>query len=277
MAVFAILVTAALGILVRTTDVARTNTRRVVAANLANRAVESARSMRALDIPDGGQTRSEVVGNVTYTVTQTANYLSSGATTSVCSGSGSSLAYKLVTVTVTWPNMGSIAPVRADTLKSLGLGNDALDATKGSIALAVLSSRGNPVAGVDVTLTPGNVVRTTGTDGCAVFTGLTAATYSAALNMSGYVGSTGTQLTTAANLGVTAGQIQRGSVLYDTVRRATVALSPATGFTPPSTLGLILRNSYLSERTYPACTGLAAPATCVTGVRASEQSPVQAS
>ncbi len=264
MSVFGVLVTLVLGMVLRTAGLAASNDRRVVAANLADRQVESARSQRAVDIPDGLTTRTETVGGVTYTVKQTATYVPTDATTSVCSASGSSLAYKLVTVTVTWPGMGRVKAVRADTLRSVGLGGDGLDATKGSVALTVVGADGAPVSGVGVTLSPGGATATTGEDGCAVVTALDPGTYTATASTTGYVGTANTQAAAVGSLGVTAGGIARGTLLYDTDRAADLVLGGPTGYTAPTGLRAVLRNSYVSETVYPTCTG--SPQGCVTGV-----------
>lgn len=253
MAVFAVVVTTTLGILVRTTDVARSNTRRVTAANLANQQVESARSQRAVDIPDGLVSSTVVVDGVTYTVKQTSNYVANAASTSLCQGSGSTLAYKLVTVKVTWPQMGAVKAVRADTLKSLGIGDDGLDADLGTLAVSVTGARSNALDGVLVTLSPGGRQVTTGTDGCAVFTGLTPGVYTAAVNQAGYVASTAAVAGSVGNLSVTAGGVVRGTMLYDEARTMKVALSAAAPYSPPTGLQLSLRNSYRNDRPFPYC------------------------
>jgi prepilin-type N-terminal cleavage/methylation domain-containing protein len=265
MSVFTVLVTMTLGIMVRTTDVARSNTRRVAADNLANRQIESARSALAINIPDGAQTRSEVVGGTTYTVDQVAKYVASDSVGSVCTGTGNELAYKLVTVSVTWPQMGSAKPVRADTLKSVGLGDEGLDDSTGTLAVGVNGSAGNNLAGITVTLDNGRSM-VTGSDGCAVFTGLAPTTYTATVNATGYVGSANTQQVSVGSLGVIAGQVQRGTILYDTSRTVNVALNTPAGFPVPSTLPLSLRSTYLSDRAYPRCSSAPANSGCVTAV-----------
>jgi prepilin-type N-terminal cleavage/methylation domain-containing protein len=264
MGVFSVLVTVVLGLVVRTAGVAATNDRRVVAAGLADRQLESARSQRAVDIVDGGTTRVETVGNVTYIVKQTASYVPADATTSVCTATGSSLAYKLVTVTVSWPDMGRVKPVRADTLRAVGIGDDGLDAATGSVALAVVGADGAALADIPVTLTPGGLTLTTGQDGCVVFTGLAPATYTATADVSGYVGTANTQLASLASLGVTAGGIARGTLTYDTARAVTLATSGPAGFQAPAGIRPVLRNTFVAETTYPACS--AAAQGCVTGL-----------
>jgi prepilin-type N-terminal cleavage/methylation domain-containing protein len=264
MSVFTVLVTVVLGLVVRTAGVAASNDRRGVAANLADRQLESARSQRAVDIVDGLTTRTETVGGVAYTVKQTASYVASGSTTSVCSGTGSSLAYKLVTVSVTWPDMGRVKPVRIDTLRAVGIGVDGLDTATGSVAVSVVGADGAPVSGTLVTLTPGGSTRTTGEDGCAVFTSLAAGTYTASASTAGSVGTANTQTASVTSLGVTAGALARGTLLYDVARTLDLTLSGTAGYTAPAGIRAVLRNSYLAEAPYPTCTGT--PQGCVTAL-----------
>jgi prepilin-type N-terminal cleavage/methylation domain-containing protein len=256
MVIFAIAASVTLGLVVQTTQVAGGNFRRTAAANLATRQIESARSTSALSIPDGLQQSTAVVGGTTYTIKQNANYLASDATTSVCAGSGSTLAYKLVTVTVSWSGMGSIKPVRTDTLKAVGVGSDGLDQTSlGTLALLVTGSAGVPQAGVTVTLTPGGVTRVTGDDGCAVFAGEAAGSYTATASMPGYAGVLGTRTATASSLGVIAATITRGNLVYDTTRSLDVRLDGTPGAYVPTGMPLRLGDSYVPETTYPICTG----------------------
>jgi prepilin-type N-terminal cleavage/methylation domain-containing protein len=263
MTVFAIMVAAVLGIVIKITDVAGSNDRRVVAASLANRQIESVRGQSALDIPDGGETRTEDVGGTTYTIEQTANYLPPDATTSVCESSSSELAYKLVTVFVTWPNMNEVQPVRADTLIAVGIGDEGLDETKGSVALAVIGADGAAISGVTVTLSPGSSSVTTGTDGCAVFTDLDEDTYTASADMTGYVGVQNTQLATVSSIGVTAAEIARATMVYDTDRSVTLEVGGPGGYTMPAGVPLTLRDTYVDAMQYPTCSGTGTG--CITG------------
>src|SRR5664280_3442454 len=88
MAIFAVAASVTLGLVVQTGGLAGGNIRRTAAANLAMRQIESVRSTSAQSIPDGLQTSVATVGGTSYTITQKANYLTSGATTNVCSSSG---------------------------------------------------------------------------------------------------------------------------------------------------------------------------------------------
>lgn len=267
MSVFAVLVTIVVGLVVRTAAVASSNDRRVVAAALADRQIESARAQSAVALVDGLTTRTETVGGVTYTVRQTATYVPSESATSVCSGTGATLAYKLVTVTVTWSGMGRVKPVRADTLRAVGLGTEGLDQTRGSVAVSVVGAAGADQPDVVVTLGPTGATATTGDDGCAVFTGLAPGTYTATAGAAGWVGTANTRAATVTSLGVTAGGLARGTLLYDTERAVSLTLEgPAgsSGHVVPTGLRTVVRNSYLAAAPLPVC---GAPGTgCATGL-----------
>ena len=265
MTLFTALVSAALGVLLRTTHAVGGNTRRVTAASLVNRQIESVRSMRAIDIPDGGSIRTETVGGTTYTIRQTASYVPNEATTSVCTATGNVLAYKLITVKVTWPNMGSIKPVRADTLRSVGLGANGLDATKGTVALTVVDAAGAPATGTVVTLSPGGSSVNTGDDGCAVFVGLNPGNYTASMDTAGHVGVANTRLVTMSGIGVTAGQVTRGELVYDTERRVELLPGGPEGYLLPAGVQVLLRDAYVQAGVLPPCSGT--PQGCLTQIR----------
>jgi prepilin-type N-terminal cleavage/methylation domain-containing protein len=256
MAIFSVVAAVTLGVVLQTTRVAGSNLRRTAAANLVTRQIEGARSATALSLTDGTQTASVTVAGITYTVKQTVRYQTPDNAGSVCSSTGTSLAYKLVRVSVTWPNMGAIPPVQADTLKAVGVGSDGLDQTSlGTLALQVSNASGGPQAGVTVTLSPGNVSHTTGDDGCAVFAALSPGTYSVSASMAGWAGIANTQAASVTNLGVSAAGITRGNLLYDTTRSVNVQLNSTTGAYLPSTMPLRLGDSYVPETTYPVCSG----------------------
>lgn len=253
MAVFTVLATVTLGLLVNTTDVAGDNIRRTTATNLVNAQLQTARSLTAQEIPDGRTVTNQTVGAITYTITQTANYAGSNSSTAICSGTGNTLAYKVVTVQVTWPNMGSIKPVRGDTLRAVGVGSDGLSADLGTLAVSITGSTSQPTAGVEIVLTPGTITRTTGDDGCAIFTGLTPGTYTATADSVGYVGTVNTQAAKITNLTAVAGTVARGNLVYDTARSVTLAFDGPAGAIVPSNLVLRAGNTYQPEATLPIC------------------------
>jgi hypothetical protein len=211
---------------------------------------------------------TETVGGVTYTIKQSARYSAAGASTTLCS-SGTSLAYKVVTVVVSWTGMGTVKPVRADTLRAVGVGSGALDqSTLGTLAVLVSGATGSPREGVTVTLSPGGATQVSGEDGCVVFAGLTPGSYTAAAAMDGWSGVNNTRAATTSTLGVTAATVNRGTLMYDGSSRMDVRFDvdpsvPATA-TLPSGVPLLVGDSYVPDRSYPNCSGPVTDA-CATG------------
>lgn len=277
MMVFAVVAVVAASMLVSTLSVTKNGSQRVVAANLAAKYIEEARGMRALDIPDGGTVLPKVTLQGTeYTAQRTANYVASGSSTSLCAGGSSQLVYKLVTVTVTWPGMGTTQPVRSDTLKALGLGSDGLNQSRGVAAIGLLRADGTPLSGVTVSLSPLGQSRQTGVDGCALFTDLVpGTTYHASVDQPGHTGVYGDQLlptatqgTTLSGIQVTAGEVTRRSADYDRAGSLAVSFTAPPGYPAPAALGVSLSNTAWVEgtRQFRDCSVVAtSPKDCVSG------------
>src|SRR4051812_29743898 len=85
------LLTASVGLLVRTTNVAGQNVRRSAAANLLTRQLELARGTALDDLPEGTSTTSRGVGGTTYAIGQNIRYVSSADGATLCDGSSGSL------------------------------------------------------------------------------------------------------------------------------------------------------------------------------------------
>jgi prepilin-type N-terminal cleavage/methylation domain-containing protein len=221
MALFAVLVVAGLGLLLQTTNVAGQNVRRTTAANLLTRRIEAARATTARNIPDSQQVATAVVGGTTYTLTQDTKYVSDKQLTSICEDTSGNLLYKLVTVTVTWPEMEAVKPVRGDTLKAVGLGSDGSAAANGALVVTVRDDAGDLVAGAEVDVA--DQTQITGDDGCAVFVDLAPNTYTgsaAGAPGSPHDGQYGT---------IDGSQVQAGQV-----SRTTVTISPPPPPPPPA-------------------------------------------
>jgi prepilin-type N-terminal cleavage/methylation domain-containing protein len=210
MALFAVLVVAGLGLLLQTTNVAGQNVRRTTAANLLTRHIEAARATSARNIPDSRQISTAVVGGTTYTLTQDTKYVSDKQMTSICEDTSGNLLYKLVTVTVTWPEMEDVKPVRGDTLKAVGLGSDGSAAANGALVVTVRDDAGDLVSGAEVDVADQSQI--TGDDGCAVFVDLAPNTYAG--SASGAPGSPhDSQYGTIDGSRVQAGQVSRTTVI----------------------------------------------------------------
>jgi len=264
MAVLGIGAAAALSTFVAGTRTVRDLTLRTTAANLVSRQIESARAVRTLDVADGRQVTTQAAGGTTFTVTQDVSYVDPSSSTTLCAGTGNTLAYKLISVTVTWAGMGSTRPVRADTLRAVGLGANGFGTGTGTLAVLVAGASGTPVPGIRVTLTPGGASQTTGSDGCAVFPGLAPGSYTASAATTGYVGTANATAATVDNLGVAAQTVARGTLYYDTARAVDVLLGAAAGSVVPSGLALRLGDTYTPETSVPACP--VAGSACSTGV-----------
>ena len=245
MILFAVLAASIGGVVQNTLGMSRSNAARVAAANLAQQQIEAARSSRGVDLLNATTTvdpKPEVNG-VTYDVTQTVQPVAADSSVSLCTGAPASsnvrLAYKLVTVTVTWPGMGSARPVREDTLLHLGIGRDGMDPAKGTAAVGVTGGDGQPRSGVVVTLAPGGATFTTGSDGCAVFSDLSpSVAYTAAVEQSGHVAKAGTKRLLSSPFSVTASGVTRVPLSYDRTGTLTAGFSAPGSYPAPAALGV---------------------------------------
>ncbi len=271
MVVLAFVVSAVGAILASTLSATKQNTQRVAAAGIAQQVVEAVRAQRALDIVDGRSVPAAPVtlDGTTYSVVQDASYLATGSTASVCTGTGNSLGYKAVTETVTWPNMGSVQPVRADTVVSLGLNGDGLSAANGAVATLVQDSAAQPVPNVAVTVA--GQTTTTGADGCAVFANVAPGSYTASVSTPGLVGIQGGQAVSSPSLGVTAATITRYIFSYDRAGALRVTVQTPAGYTVPSGVAMpvTVNNAVFTpsnSRVFYDCSVVAiSPRDCVSG------------
>jgi type II secretory pathway pseudopilin PulG len=258
----------------RALEISRSNRNRSTGAYLAARQLEEVRS-KAFDQVALGRTTCVYSSpgpdcNVPspYTVTQDVSWTSPGGTSTACnvpSGGGAALAYKRVTVTVTWPDMGGVAPVSSQTLLTPPSGT--FDPNDGHILVQVFDRDAAPLAGQTVTISgPESDGQPTTSDGCVFFAYLDPGTYTVSLNTSGYVGRQGDQPATQT-VAVTATQISTLQFDYD--RAATLAVTLTTPSGPPtaavpSPIDLTVANSNLTVGTKSfseASTGSGTPRT----------------
>lgn len=274
--ILATVVTLVAGVLISTLQLVKSNTQRTAATNLAAQQIEKVRAMLGPDIPVGQTNLGTVtVGGTAYSLVQDAAYASQSATGNACNGPSASLPFKRVTVTVTWPNMGAVQPVRSDTLRVLGVGNDILSGTTGAAAVAVQGGDGGqPVASIAVTLktSPGGgtvATQVTGYDGCVVFANLPVGNYTASVNTLGHVSQDGAQDYTGAAFGVTTGNVTKAVLPYDRLGGLSATLTSPNGFPTPITLGLTLTSSVWAvnqDRVFVDCAAApSAPQGCVAG------------
>lgn len=240
--------------------------RRTAAANLAASKLEAIRQMPATAITDGQTFDNATVGNTVYTITQEATYQSTTGVSSACATTSGSLAYKRVTIKVTWPGMGNTKPVQSETLRALGFdaNSGGLDATKGALAVQISDNLGAAVQGATVNLRQGSATgsvlssQVTGADGCVVFTDLTAGVnvYPQALK-SGYVSRLGLATSTDSGIGVTASTVLRSTLYLADSASAYLTYSVPAGVTnaTPYIFGASGRTALWtpSDKSLPAC------------------------
>ena len=164
----------------------------LVAASLAGQQLQQAAAtpFSTFIQNDYGQTRStQIVGGVTYTITQDVEWVGQGSTTNDCvTGAAASSQIVRVEASVTWASDGLGTPVSAATTISPAI---TAEPTSTGLALPVLTGpAGAGVSGATVTLTATGVSTrtvTTGPDGCAYFPSLSPGTYTATVSATGYV------------------------------------------------------------------------------------------
>lgn len=237
-------------------QLARGNSNRIVAANIADERIGDVRAMAFADIPQSTVTGTVTQGAVTYTWSRSAEmvYLDAQGSCEAPSGAfnANRLQYLRVVVEVSWPRMEGIDPVRSETAIEPPVA--AYDPYRGHLAAKVTDRDGAPVSGMTVYLrnadssTPStNTFKTTDADGCVFFDNLqvipgqTVGNYHVWLNRSGWVdrasglSDTSTQSPRPV-VNVVSAQLRKVEFSYDRAAYLDVTLSGryggTTGMTP---------------------------------------------
>jgi type II secretory pathway pseudopilin PulG len=244
----------------RALELNRSNRNRTAGAYLAAKQLEEVRSkafdqvtLGSLTCTAGSTAPCPTDVPTSYTVRQDVTWASPGSTTSSCNvptGGGAALAYKRVTVTVTWSDMGGVAPVVSQTLLTPPGGS--YDPNDGHVLVQVFDRNASPLAGQTVTLSgPESATQPTTAEGCVFFAYLDPGTYTASLSTTGYVGRQGDQPATQT-VAVVATQIS--SLQFDYDRAATLQVTLTTPSGPPTAavpagVALTVANSNLTVGT----------------------------
>jgi prepilin-type N-terminal cleavage/methylation domain-containing protein len=242
----------------RALELSRSNRNRSAGAYLAARQLEEVRS-KAFDQVTLGRTTCVYSSPgpgcsvpSPYTVTQDVTWTAPSSTSSSCNvpTGGGALAYKRVTVTVTWPDMGGVAPVASQTLLTPPSGS--YDPDDGHVLVRLLNRDAAPLANHTVTLSgPASATVQSDAEGCAFFAYLDPGTYDVTLNTSGYVDRQGNQ-PAVQTVTVQASQISDLQFDYDRSATLQIALSAPAG-TPtaaiPTGIWLTVANSNLTVGT----------------------------
>jgi prepilin-type N-terminal cleavage/methylation domain-containing protein len=225
-------------------NLARNNRNRSIAANLASQEMDDVRQASFTTLPLGLVDRSESVDGVPYTVRRETEWVDNASTTGPCDSTNNTPRVLRVSVSVFWADMRGVAPAKSSTILSPPVGS--FDPLNGHIAVKVLGSGAEPLAGVPVTVTSGAEVRnlTTTSTGCAFFAFVTPETYTVSLGAVGYVDRQGSP-TASQITGVTSGATSSVAFDYDQAATLTLSLLPASGGSFPTDLPISVGNTGL--------------------------------
>ncbi len=225
-------------------NLARNNRNRSIAANLASQEMDDVRSTTFTALPLGLVDRSESVDGVPYTVRRETEWTDNASTTGPCDSTNATPRVLRVSVSVFWADMRGVAPAKSSTILSPPVGS--FDPLNGHIAVKVLGSTADPLAGVPVTVTSGSFVRnlTTTSSGCAFFAFVAPATYTVSLGAVGYVDRQGSP-TASQITGVTSGATSSVAFDYDRAASLSLSLTTSAGGSFPSSVPISVGNTGL--------------------------------
>lgn len=221
--IFVIASTAAITLIIRTLDVVRGNSDRILAANIARSQIEELRAKGTARIPIGQSTGGIAGTNANFTVNTTANWVGIGQTESSCAAANPGQDFLRVTVEVSGPNVS--VPQVADAIVFPDATVDT--GATGAVAISIVDQVGNPVSGVTVTATdqmhPTNAFSlVSGTDGCLFVPRLTpSSSLAVAVARQGFVPSTPTGA--SATMAVTKQAVERKTFHYAAASAITFA------------------------------------------------------
>ena len=229
MVVLGTMAMAVIGVIMSSQAQGVTNRSRIAAANLAAREIDLVREefgasktgpvnmanagyvVNPHPLSGGTAGQPLLIDGREYTVTRTAQWNIAGTGASACEG-GSLVAYPTlgVTVSVTWPNMGSVQPVVSTA--SLAPDKDTgIPTTDSFIAAKVLDQNADPLVGIPVSATgAATTMGYTDASGCAVIRvspAIAGTAYTIAVADSSYVDLSGT-----ANPSKNSGVILQGQI-----------------------------------------------------------------
>jgi prepilin-type N-terminal cleavage/methylation domain-containing protein len=255
MAIFALVFAAvSLGI-GRALDLNRNSRNRSTAAYLAAQELEEVRSKPFDQVALGQTTCSYQTTSCNlpspYTVTREVSWVAPATTSSSCNvpngSSGAALAYKRVTVRVTWDDMRVVNPVTSQTLLTPPIG--AYDPYDGHVAVQLFDRTAAPLVGQTVRLSgPESATQVSTGDGCVFFAYLDPGTYTVSLSTSGYVDRQGNQPATQT-ASVAASQITTLQFDYDRAATLEIGLVAPSGAVIPSGIATTVANSNLTVGT----------------------------
>lgn len=154
---------------------------RAQAEGLAQADLARLRTMRISALSNLHQTKVVTIEKTPYTIESAAEYQTDKAGTTSCKPGEASADYVQIRSTITWPSIGSRAPVIAQSL--VAPPNGSVSAKSGSLAIQIEDAENEGVEGVGLVGTgAGKFNGFTGPNGCAIFGDLPAGNYTLTLS-----------------------------------------------------------------------------------------------
>ncbi|WP_395879061.1 prepilin-type N-terminal cleavage/methylation domain-containing protein [Curtobacterium sp. 9128] len=227
---------------------------REVAIGLAQDAIDQARtSTNLFGVVD--KTSQTTIGNMTYTVTQVARWIPTAGTGNACGAGGGPLAYKRVSMTVSWTASGRGATQSIAMNSMVAPSTSVTAANLGTVIVSVTrAANGAGNQGVSVSITPNasnpsgataitSAVPQTDATGCSYALNVKPGRYDVTLTKSGNIddgtsaNSLGTQTTApSATVTVGANQTSAANFNYDSASTYTLKWQDPTNTTAAMTL-----------------------------------------
>lgn len=228
----ALLLAASVGVmlaLANATAQSGTQRNRAVAANVAVTQLENVRALKFSQVVDINRTTTTVLGGTTYTAVTKAVWTGApNVSAAACADAARSPDSLRVSVTVSWPRMGSAKPV---VLTSILAAPASASQQRGAIITQITDRNGFGVGSILVTLAGGaSASAQTDDNGCVRFSDLPTGSYTIAFNQPPRQLQDGTQRTNVVDpVDVTAGQTVAKGYQYDVPPPATVVFQFSDG------------------------------------------------
>lgn len=251
MAVFAILALASTAIVWNGLHTGHESSNRVYAASLAAAEMDTLRAQDPTNIPLAAVSRTVNTPRGTFTITDTAEWLSVGATTGSCdSGNGARQAYLALHIEVWGTPLPKTSAVKLDTL--LAPTQNSFDPTDGNISVKITKADGSAQPGVTVSITnvsgdtSTHAPQVTGNDGCAFFPGLNASSvWTVTVSQSGY---TTTTNKASYSQQVTVSQAATSPLVFAYDQAATLSVQLPGGMVTPTGMPITYASTYITNQ-----------------------------
>jgi prepilin-type N-terminal cleavage/methylation domain-containing protein len=250
MSVFAVFALASSALIYNGLHISHKSSNRVYAASLAATEMDVLRSQDPTNMTLGLTQHVVSTPRGTFTIADTAEWLSLGASTGSCdNGNGASRAYLRLHIEVWGDPLPKASSVKLDTL--LSPQQNSFDPTDGNIAVKISKADGTPAVGIPVSITVVSgdtnsfAPQSTGVDGCAYFPGLNASSvWNVTVSQTGYATPTDT---TSISQQATIPQAGTYSLNLAYDQAATLSVQLPGGETTPANMPISIVSTYITR------------------------------